>query len=264
MRIPHLKYLVVAHYLVQVRSSAFDDFSIPAIRPPNTPDAKIDSTSAACLSTATADSPSANATPPVLTTVETISAQAAVVVLTTTTLSTKVVNAYSSDITSTVISTIVLPAPTTSSSTSTSTSSKSHTTTSSQSSPSKVEDFFGVLTYELGQYVIMYDVTANDTLYKSTSNDAKTPTKFPVELITNKPNVSQRRFEIYKAIDDGSWGPEVKGSTCTRKIVCEIEFQPDPGNQKNRPAFAVWDGEPWFKNIDPENTCHGECKFEDC
>ncbi|KAK6905202.1 hypothetical protein I204_08140 [Kwoniella mangroviensis CBS 8886] len=199
------------------------------------------------------------------------------VLLTTTAYSTAIVDAYSSDTTSTILSTTVVPAPASqytswetapsitpepSSGSSTSTS-PSSSSTSSSSSPPKEEDFFGILTYELGQYVIMYDVTANETPYKGTSRDNNTPTNFPVTLITNKSNFSKRRFEIYKPVDNGSWGPEVKDSKCTKRIECDIEFQPDPGNQKNRPAFAVWNDEPWFKNIDPENKCQGSCKFVD-
>ncbi|WWD08986.1 hypothetical protein V865_007101 [Kwoniella europaea PYCC6329] len=278
MKASWLSILIGAHYIKQARGlipNAVDSVNIE-IR--NIPGAdRSQPIEPAATSSFNGSCPCHNATENVPTSDPTVS-RPTTVLLTTTAYSTTTVDAYSSDTTSTTISTTTVPAPTSqytswetapsitpepSSSFSTSIPS-SISPTSSSSEPPKEEDFFGVLTYELGQYVIMYDVTANETPYKSTSRDNKNPANFPVTLITNKPNFSQRRFEIYKPVDNGSWGPDVKDSKCTKRIECDIEFQPDPGNQKNRPAFAVWNDEPWFKNIDPENKCQGSCKFVDC
>ncbi|WVQ62628.1 uncharacterized protein L199_000775 [Kwoniella botswanensis] len=278
MKASWLSILIAANYIKQARGVIPNAIDSANIEIRNIPDADLGQPfEPAATSSSNGSFPCYNVTETVSTSDPTVS-QPTTVLLTTTMYSTAIVDAYSSDTTSTIFSTTTVPAPTfeytswetappitpePSSNSSTSISSSS-SPTSSSSEPPKEEDFFGVLTYELGQFVIMYDVTANETPYKSTSRDNKNPTNFPVTLIANKSNFSQRRFEIYKPVDNGSWGPDLKDSKCTKRIECDIEFQPDPGNQKNRPAFAVWDDEPWFKNIDPENKCQGSCKFVDC
>ncbi|WWC58125.1 uncharacterized protein I303_100660 [Kwoniella dejecticola CBS 10117] len=130
--------------------------------------------------------------------------------------------------------------------------------------------FFGVLTYELGQHVLMYDVTANKTPYRSYAKDDKSYTKYPVTLVTDKSNTSKRSFEFFSPAKDGSWGPEVDGSECQRKLECEITFSSDPEAGKNRPSFAVWNSEPYWRIIDPQNRVNGTnavpsvCRLVDC
>ncbi|WRT63842.1 uncharacterized protein IL334_000767 [Kwoniella shivajii] len=160
--------------------------------------------------------------------------------------------------TSSAESTTTKPPSSTPTSTSPSTSQASSSTAQSPPPPNR---FFGELTYELGQYVIMYDETANNMEYKSQAKNNKEPWKHTMSLLTDNPNTSKRRFEIWIPSISGAWGHGVEGSKRTRIISCEITFE--PGNEKNKAAFAVWNGEPHYYNDDPENKVHGDCKFLD-